>query len=44
MSAYPRSYLAVLPELMAEIKAGTDRVRELEEKIAIFLSQGAQVS
>src|SRR5438067_12577880 len=39
----PRTYLSVVPELIVEIKSSTDRVRELEEKIALFLSQGVQV-
>jgi Uma2 family endonuclease len=40
----PRTYLSVVPELIVEIKSSRDRVRELEEKIALFLSQGVQVS
>jgi Uma2 family endonuclease len=39
----PRTYLSVVPELIVEIKSSTDRVRELEEKIALFLSQGVEV-
>lgn len=39
----PRTYLSVVPELIVEIKSSRDRVRELEEKIALFLSQGVQV-
>lgn len=39
----PRIYLPVVPELIVEIKSSRDRVRELEEKIALFLSQGVQV-
>jgi Uma2 family endonuclease len=39
----PRTYLSVVPELVVEIKSSRDRVRELEEKIALFLSQGVQV-
>lgn len=39
----PRSYLSVVPELIVEIKSSRDRVRELEEKIALFLSQSVQV-
>src|SRR5947209_3744524 len=39
----PRTYASVLPELIVEIKSSTDRIRELEEKIALFLSQGVQV-
>src|SRR5260370_24950840 len=39
----PRTYLSVVPELIVEIKSSTDRLRELEKKIALFLSQGVQV-
>lgn len=39
----PRTYLPVVPQLVVEIKSSRDRIRELEEKIAIFLSQGVQV-
>src|SRR6266481_9231981 len=39
----PRTYLSVVPELIVEIKSSRDRVRDLEEKIALFLSQGVQV-
>jgi Uma2 family endonuclease len=39
----PRTYLSVVPELIVEIKSSRDRLRELEEKIALFLSQGVQV-
>jgi Uma2 family endonuclease len=39
----PRTYLSVVPQLIAEIKSSRDRIRELEEKIALFLSQGVQV-
>jgi Uma2 family endonuclease len=39
----PRSYASVMPELIVEIKSSSDRIRELEEKIAVFLSQGVQV-
>ena len=38
-----RTYLSVVPELIVEIKASSDRIRELEEKIALFLRQGVQV-
>ena len=38
-----RSYLAVVPELVVEIKSSHDRIRSLEEKIARFLGQGVQV-
>ena len=38
-----RSYLAVVPELIVEIKSSHDRIRSLEEKIALFLGQGVQV-
>ena len=39
----PRTYLSVVPELIMEIKSSRDRLRELEEKIALFLDQGVQV-
>jgi Uma2 family endonuclease len=39
----PRTFATVVPELIVEIKSSTDRVRELEEKIALFLRQGVQV-
>lgn len=39
----PRKYPSVVPELVVEIKSSRDRVRNLEEKIALFLSQGVQV-
>src|SRR6266436_7298572 len=38
-----RTYLSVVPQLIVGIKSSHDRLRELEEKIALFLSQGAQV-
>jgi Uma2 family endonuclease len=38
-----RTYLSVIPELIVEIKSSRDRIRELEEKIALFLHQGVQV-
>ncbi len=39
----PRTYLTVVPELVVEIKSSRDRLRELQEKIALFLRQGVQV-
>ncbi len=39
----PRTYLSVVPQLIVEIKSSHDRLRGLEEKIALFLSQGVQV-
>src|SRR5438067_7090230 len=39
----PRTYLAVVPQLIVEIKSSRDRIRELDEKIVLFLSQGVQV-
>jgi Uma2 family endonuclease len=39
----PRTYLSVVPELIVEIKSSSDRVREIEDKIALFLRQGVQV-
>ena len=38
-----RTYLSVVPELIVEIKSSSDRVRELEKKIALFLQQGVQI-
>lgn len=38
-----RTYLPVVPQLIVEIKSSRDRIRELEEKIVLFLSQGVQV-
>jgi Uma2 family endonuclease len=39
----PRTYPTVVPELVVEIKSSHDRVHTLEEKIALFLSQGVKV-
>ncbi len=39
----PRTYVPVVPQLVVEIKSSRDRIRDLEEKIALFLSQGTQV-
>lgn len=39
----PRTFSSVVPELIVEIKSSKDRIRELEEKISLFLSQGVQV-
>src|SRR5713226_5010563 len=39
----PRTYLSVVPQLIVEIKSSRDRIRGIEEKIALFLSQGVQV-
>ena len=39
----PRTYSRVVPELIVEIKSSRDRLRNLEEKITLFLSQGVQV-
>ncbi len=33
----------MIPQLVVEIKSSRDRIHELEEKIALFLSQGVQV-
>ncbi len=38
-----RSYLSVVPELIVEVKSSSDRVRVIEEKIALFLGQGVQI-
>jgi len=39
----PRTYAPVVPQLIVEIKSSRDRIHELEEKIALFLSQGVEV-
>lgn len=39
----PRTYLSVIPQLIVEIKSSRDRIHDLDEKIALFLSQGVQV-
>ena len=39
----PRTYASVVPQLIVEIKSSRDRVRGIEEKISLFLSQGVQV-
>src|SRR5205085_6248059 len=39
----PRTYLSVVPQLIVEIKSSRDRIRGIEEKISLFLSQGVQV-
>lgn len=43
LKSNPRTYASVVPELIVEIKSSSDRVRNLEEKIMLFLSQGVQV-
>ena len=40
----PRSYLPLVPEMVAEIKSSTDRISELQEKIRVFLSQGVKIA
>jgi Uma2 family endonuclease len=39
----PRTYASVVPQLIVEIKSSLDRIRGIEEKIALFFSQGVQV-
>jgi len=39
----PRTYGSIIPQFIVEIKSSRDRIRELEGKIALFLSQGVQV-
>lgn len=39
----PRTFASVVPEFIVEIKSSSDRIRELEAKIALFLRQGVQV-
>ncbi len=43
MKRVPCTYISVVPELVVEIKTSSDRIQELEEKIALFLRQGVQV-
>ena len=38
-----RSFLTVVPELIVEVKSSSDRIRGIEEKIALFLRLGVQV-
>lgn len=39
----PRSFAALAPDLMVEVKSPSDTVDDLEAKIQIFLEQGTQV-
>jgi Uma2 family endonuclease len=39
----PRTYGSIVPQFIVEIKSSRDSIRELEGKIALFLSQGVQV-
>ena len=39
----PQAFAELAPDLMVEVKSPTDRVEELESKIAEFLSLGTQV-
>ena len=40
----PRTYADVVPNLVVEVKSPTDRVAELEEKLSLLLSFGAQAA
>jgi Uma2 family endonuclease len=44
MSISPRAYARVVPELAVEIKSPSDRVKEIQEKLAIFRSLGAEAT
>ncbi|GAB4154751.1 MAG: Uma2 family endonuclease [Cyanobacteria bacterium J069] len=39
----PRSFAQLAPDLMVEVKSPSDRLEDLESKIANFLAQGTQV-
>ena len=39
----PRTFASIVPQLIVEIKSSRDRIRGIEEKITLFLSQGVQV-
>jgi Uma2 family endonuclease len=39
----PRTYAQVVPNLVAEIKSSTDRLKVLEEKLLAYLAIGAEV-
>jgi Uma2 family endonuclease len=39
----PRTFASIVPQLIVEIKSSHDRICGIEEKIALFLSQGVQV-
>jgi len=39
----PRTFASIVPQLVVEIKSSRDRIRGIEEKITLFLSQGVQV-
>ena len=44
MQLPPRSYGSVVPNLVVEVKSPSDRLAELEEKLAMLRSLGAQAS
>jgi Uma2 family endonuclease len=44
MQTSPRGYAHVVPDLVVEVKSPSDRIAELEEKLALFRSLGAQAS
>jgi Uma2 family endonuclease len=39
----PKSFAQLIPDLMVEVKSPTDKLKELEEKIASFLRLGTKV-
>ena len=39
----PRSFAAIVPDLMVDVKSASDRLDPLEEKIQLFLELGTQV-
>jgi Uma2 family endonuclease len=44
MSITPRAYARVVPELAVEVKSPSDRVSEIQEKLAVFRSLGAEAT
>ncbi len=42
LSRAPRTYAEVVPNLVAEIKSSTDRIKPLVEKLEAYLKMGAQ--
>jgi Uma2 family endonuclease len=44
MQTSPRGYAHVVPDLVVEVKSPSDRIAELEEKLALLRSLGAQAS
>jgi Uma2 family endonuclease len=44
MRISPRAYARIVPELAVEVKSPSDQLRELEEKLALLRSFGAQAT